>query len=66
MSRPHSRGEIRKRAAMAFARRNREQHAALRTPDAGETPLSADEVLHGVRRGLIGTRYAPEAAEQQQ
>jgi hypothetical protein len=61
--RPHSRAEVRKRAAIAFASRNRQLltprgavvATAVREPDRGETPLSDAEVWHGVQRGLIAT-----------
>lgn len=61
MNRPHSRAEIRKRAALAFASRNRQLltprgipvATAVREPQQGETPLSDSEVWHGVQRGLI-------------
>lgn len=53
--RPHSRGEIRRRAAIAFATRNRSalSLSPMRKPIDGETPLSQAEVWHGVQRGLI-------------
>lgn len=62
MTRPQSRGEIRKRAMLAFARRNRmlttpRGHAvatSVRAPEPDETPLSDSEVWHGLQRGLIG------------
>jgi hypothetical protein len=62
MNRAHSRGEIRKRAMLAFARRNRmlttprgmAVYVPVRDPEFGETPLSDSEVWHGLQRGLIG------------
>ena len=60
MIRPHSRGEIRKRAMLAFAARNRilttprgAVAVDIREPMPGETRLSDSEVWHGVQRGLI-------------
>lgn len=51
MNRPHSRTEIRKRAALAFAARNRSQ--VLRKPIPGETPLSPAEIEFAMQRGLL-------------
>lgn len=51
MNRPHSRTELRKRAALAFAARNRGE--TLRQPARGETPLSSAEIAFAVQRGLL-------------
>lgn len=64
MNRPHSRGELRKRAMLAFAARNRQQ--MLRRPGTDETPLSPAEVEFAVQRGLIGfATPAPARANQE-
>lgn len=60
MNRPTSRHQLRKRAMLAFAARNRAQR--LRSPANNETPLSADEVEFGVARGLIAHHLAPARA----
>lgn len=43
--------QIRKLAERAF--RTRMEAPSLRHPQAGEVPLSAAEISHGVRAGLI-------------
>jgi len=56
MNRPTSRHQLRKRAMLAFAARNRTPR--LRSPANDETPLSAEEVEFGVARGLIARHPA--------
>lgn len=55
MNRPTSRAQLWRRAARAFAARNRQALSleVVRDPEPNETPLSRAEVAYGVREGLI-------------
>lgn len=65
MSRNPSTCQVRAMATIAFRRFHRQQDVPhVRRPDPDETPLSASEVEHGVREGLIpaGAHIAPARA----
>ena len=63
MNRPPSRGTIRRTAIRAFHERVRFnlQAEVVRPPEAGETPLSPDEIAFAVSRGLALHRSTPRA-----
>lgn len=60
MTKPQTRGQIRKSAVRAFHCRNRLALSieAVREPEAGETALSRSEIAYGVREGLIAAHPA--------
>ena len=64
MNRPTSRAQLWRRAARAFATRNRQALSLenVREPEPNETPLSRAEIAYGVREGLFAGHPARESA----
>lgn len=65
MNRQPSRGQLRRAAIRAFHDRVRFGYQAtpVRPAEAGETPLSPDEIAFAVSRGLVMHRNTPRAME---